>query len=58
MMKCPTCKSKKFRQCRWDHEVMECEDCHSTHSVTWCAGYWQGYLDGEREALEKVKSDK
>lgn len=56
-LKCPTCKSDKFEPYGGDPLLMECEDCHSTYSVPWAIGYWQGYLEGERETHDLYLKD-
>jgi hypothetical protein len=53
-MKCPNCGSDNYDIYENDRELMTCEKCHISHTVTWTKGYWVGEIDGERKAREAL----
>lgn len=55
-MKCPVCGSDKYHIFEPDPDLMVCDQCHETHSVTYSKAYWIGFIDGERKALERGKT--
>ena len=50
-MKCPDCFSENYSIIDTDPLLMSCDDCHSTHSISWSTGFWIGYLKKEKEYL-------